>query len=134
MWTCAVGVDYSFFLNIGVINMAISKRTREINKLNDFIWSLKGQCDSITEVNRDLIRQYCQFTVMSSEVAKDIEENFDSMNEEDLDICLKKYEKINKIMLNLYKSLNFSTIKDEMADFGNPYTKLYMEAEQDGDF
>ena len=114
--------------------MAISKRTREINKLNDFIWSLKGKCDSITEVNRDLIRQYCQFTVMSSEVAKDIEENFDSMNEEDLDVCLKKYEKINKIMLNLYKSLNFSTIKDEMADFGNPYTKLYMEAEQDGDF
>ena len=114
--------------------MAVSKRTREINKLNDFIWSLKGQCDSITEVNRDLIRQYCQFTVMSSEVAKDIEENFDSMNEEDLDICLKKYEKINKIMLNLYKSLNFSTIKNEMANLGNPYTTLYLEAEKDGDF
>ena len=47
---------------------------------------------------------------------------------------LKKYEKINKIMLNLYKSLNFSTIKNEMADLGNPYTKLYMEGEQDGDF
>ena len=114
--------------------MAVSKRTREINKLNDFIWSLKGQCDSITEVNRGLIRQYCQFAVLSSEVAKNIEEKFDSMDEEELDIYLKKYEKINKIMLNLYKSLNFSTIKDEMANLGNPYTKLYLEAEKDGDF
>ena len=122
--------------------MAVSKRTREINKLNDFIWSLKGQCDSITEVNRGLIRQYCQFAVLSSEVAKNIEEKFDSMDEEELDarteeqfdFCIKKYEKFNKIMLNLYKTLNFSTIKDELADFGNPYTKLYLEAEQDGDF
>ena len=114
--------------------MAVSKRTRDINELNDYIWSLKGKCDGITDMNKGLILQYCRFAVMSSEVAKDIEENFDSMNEEDLDICLKKYEKINKIMLNLYKSLNFSTIKNEMADLGNPYTKLYMEAEQDGDF
>ena len=50
------------------------------------------------------------------------------------DFCIKKYEKFNKIMLNLYKTLNFSTIKDELADFGNPYTKLYLEAEKDGDF
>ena len=63
-----------------------------------------------------------------------LSEALPGMDEEELDICLKKYEKINKIMLNLYKSLNFSTIKNEMADLGNPYTKLYMEAEQDGDF
>ena len=114
--------------------MAVSKRTREINKLNDFIWSLKGQCDSITEVNRGLIRQYCQFAVLSSEVAKTIEKELDAMTEEQFDFCIKKYEKFNKIMLNLYKTLNFSTIKDELADFGNPYTKLYLEAEKDGDF
>ena len=47
---------------------------------------------------------------------------------------MKSKGKIKKIMLNLYKSLNFSTIKDEMANLGNPYTKLYLEAEKDGDF
>ena len=67
--------------------MAVSKRTREINKLNDFIWSLKGQCDSITEVNRGLIRQYRQFAVLSSEVAKPIEEKLESMDDEESDIC-----------------------------------------------
>lgn len=133
--TCsAFGVDFSFFLNIGVVNMAISKRTRDINELNSFIWSLKGKCDGITDMNKGLILQYCRFAVMSSEMSKKMEKDLDAMTEEQFDFCIKKYEKFNKIMLNLYKTLNFSTIKDELADFGNPYTKLYLEAEKDGDF
>ena len=114
--------------------MAVSKRTRDINELNDYIWSLKGKCDGITDMNKGLILQYCRFAVMSSEMSKKMEKELDAMTEEQFDFCIKKYEKFNKIMLNLYKTLNFSTIKDELADFGNPYTKLYMEAEQDGDF
>ena len=134
MWTCSFGVDFSFFLNIGVVNMAVSKRTRDINELNDYIWSLKGKCDGITDMNKGLILQYCRFAVMSSEMSKKMEKELDAMTEEQFDFCIKKYEKFNKIMLNLYKTLNFSTIKDELADFGNPYTKLYLEAEKDGDF
>ena len=133
--TCsAFGVDFSFFLNIGVVNMAISKRTRDINEFNSFIWSLKGKCDGITDMNKGLILQYCRFAVMSSEMSKKMEKDLDAMTEEQFDFCIKKYEKFNKIMLNLYKTLNFSSIKDELADFGNPYTKLYLEAEKDGDF
>ena len=114
--------------------MAISKRTRDINELNSFIWSLKGKCDGITDMNKGLILQYCRFAVMSSEMSKKMEKDLDAMTEEQFDFCIKKYEKFNKIMLNLYKTLNFSSIKDELADFGNPYTKLYLEAKKDGDF
>lgn len=114
--------------------MAISKRAKDIKELNDFIWSLKGKCDGITEVNKGLILQYCQFAVLTSEISKKMEKDLDRMTEEQFDFYLKKYEKFNKIMLNLYKTLNLSQIKDKAEDANNPYKKLFLEAEKDGDF
>lgn len=114
--------------------MATNKRTKEINELNNYIWSLKGKADSIAEVNKGLIMQYCRFSVLSDEMSNKLQRELDKMDEVQFDFCIKKYEKFNKIMLNLYKTLKFEQIKDELADFGNPYTKLYLEAEQDGDF
>ena len=36
-----------------------AKKQKAIEELNKYMWSLKGKCPMITEVNRDLIMQYC---------------------------------------------------------------------------
>lgn len=114
--------------------MAVNKRKKAINALNKYIWTLKGKCDGIAEINKSLVLEYCRFAVMAAEMSEEMQNNLDSMDEMEFDAAMKKYEKFNKVTLNLYKTLQFGQIKDELADFGNPYTKLFKEAEADGDF
>ena len=109
------------------------KRKKAINELEKYIWTLKGKCDGITEVNKSLIVQYCRFAVLADECSQDIALRVNSMLPDELDQQLKNYEKFNKITLQLYKVLKFEQIKDELADFDNPYTKMFKEAEKDGD-
>lgn len=56
------------------------------------------------------------------------------MTSDALEDKIKIYERINKLTLNLYKVLKFDEIKDELADYGNPFTKVFNEAKDDGDF
>lgn len=114
--------------------MANIKRNRAIRELNDYIWTLSHKCDSITQINRELILQYCRFMVMAEEVSQDIATQQDDMRITMLKNKIMLYKEYNKIALNLYKVLRFSEIKDELADYGNPYTRILNEAEKDGDF
>lgn len=114
--------------------MAVNKRARAIRALNKYIWTLKHQCGSITKVNAELIMQYCRFTVLAEEISIDIAANAETMNAAALKNKIAMYERFNKIALNLYKVLKFGEIRDELADYGNPYTKLLNEAQEDGDF
>lgn len=109
------------------------KRKKAINDLEKYIWTQKGKCDGIAPINKGLITQYCRFAVLADECSLEISLRVNSMQPEELEQNLKNYEKFNKIQLQLYKSLKFEQIKDELADFGNPFTKLFMEAENDGD-
>lgn len=114
--------------------MAYIKRNRSIKALNKYIWGLAHRCDSITKINTELILQYCRFTVMAEEVSLDISDRAEEMRSTELKNKIALYERYNKIALNLYKVLKFNEIKDELADYGNPYTKLLNEAQDDGDF
>lgn len=114
--------------------MTDNNRQKAIKQLNTYIWTLKNQCDSIAEINKGLILQYCRFAVLADEVSENIVKNISNIDCATLEDETKKYEKFNKIVLNLYKTLKFDQIKDELADFGNPYTKLLKEAEENGDF
>lgn len=114
--------------------MANANRTRAINELYKFIWSLSGKCDGIAKINDNLIWDYSRFSVMASELSLGFQKNIEKMTEDEYDFSMKKYEKFNKIALQLYKTLKFEQIKDELADYGNPFNKLFQEAEKDGDF
>lgn len=114
--------------------MEEKQRIKAINALNKYIWELKGKCDGISEINKGLILQYCRFAILADETSDNIARNINSLDYATLEEETKKYERFNKITLNLYKVLKFEQIKDELADFGNPYTKLYKEAEENGDF
>lgn len=109
------------------------KRKKAINDLEKYIWSLKGKCDGIAEVNKGLITQYCRFAVLADECSLDITLGVKKLQPEALDQHLKNYEKFNKITLQLYKVLKFEMIKDELADYDNPFMKIFKEAEKDGD-
>lgn len=128
---------FSFFLilfwNNGD-NMTESARNRAIKKLNKYIWTLKHQCESVTQINAELIMQYCRFVVLSEEVSIEITNGIGKMATAELEDKIKIYERINKLTLNLYKVLKFDEIKDELADYGNPFTKVFNEAKDDGDF
>lgn len=110
------------------------KRNKAIRALNDYVWTLAHKCSSIAQINRELIAQYCRFTVLADEISIDIASRQEEMKMSELENKLALYEKYNKIALNLYKVLKFNEIKDELADYGNPYTKLLNEAQEDGDF
>lgn len=114
--------------------MTESSRNRAIKKLNKHIWTLKHQCESITQINAELILQYCRFVVLSEEVSIEITNGIGKMTTAELEDKIKIYERINKLTLNLYKVLKFDDIKDELADYGNPFTKVFNEAKDDGDF
>lgn len=114
--------------------MTDKARKLAIDAMNKYIWDLKGKCDGIAEINKELILQYCRFAILADEVSEEIAKNIGKLDYATLEEETKKYEKFNKIVLNLYKTLKFEQIKDELADFGNPYTKLYKEAEENGDF
>lgn len=114
--------------------MTEKTRSLAINAMNKFIWSQSGKCDGIAEVNKELILQYCRFSILADEVSVTLAKRVNVLSEAELDLELKKYEKFNKIVLNLYKILKFEQIKDELADFDNPFIKMYKEAEENGDF
>ena len=50
--------------------MANIKRNRAIKALNDYIWTLNHKCSSVTQINRELILQYCRFMVMAEEISQ----------------------------------------------------------------
>lgn len=114
--------------------MANTKRNRAIKALNSYIWTLAHKCNSITQINKELILQYCRFMVMADELSLELATKQEQMKITELKNKLFLYEKYNKIALNLYKVLKFEEIKDELADYGNPYTRLLNEAQKDGDF
>lgn len=125
--------EFSFFLIFEVGNMVKKQKMAE-KKLNDYIWSLQGQCDSIVEINRGLISQYCRFYLMAEDISIKIKKEFDDGKYDNIENDTKLYEKFNKLALQLYKTLKFDSIKDELAKYGNnPFTKLVKEAEQDDD-
>ena len=114
--------------------MANIKRNRAIKALNDYIWTLNHKCSSVTQINRELILQYCRVMVMAEEISQEIAAAQDDVKITALKNKIILYKEYNKIALNLYKVLRFSEIKDELADYGNPYTRILNEAEKDGDF
>lgn len=114
--------------------MANIKRNRAIKALNDYIWTLNHKCSSVTQINRELILQYCRFMVMAEEISQEIAVAQDDVKITALKNKIILYKEYNKIALNLYKVLRFSEIKDELADYGNPYTRILNEAEKDCDF
>lgn len=97
-----------------------TKRQRAIKALAKYIWTLKGKCDSIANINKQLIEQYCRFAVMADETSVNLERDMDDMNGAELANKLDLYKELNKITLSLYKTLKFEQIKDELADYGNP--------------
>ena len=115
-------------------NTGKTARNRSIEELKKYIWSLQRKCDSICKVNEQMINQYCRFLVMSDEVSQEITDGLTTMEPALLAEKIDLYQKLNKVTLNLYKVLKFDSIKDELADYGNRYTKLLKDAEQDGDF
>ena len=111
--------------------MAKNAKKAKVDALSAFIWSQQGKCESICEINRQLINQYCRFCVLSEDVSERI---INTPLNEDTSGLTEAYMRYNKIVLQLYKTLKFDQIKDELASFGNPYTALFKEAEKDGDF
>lgn len=111
----------------------MTKRQQAIADLSNYIWSLKGKSDSISEINKQLIDQYCRFAVMADEVSVFLEKKMNTLPPDEFDAKMKIYEKLNKTTLGLYKTLKFEQIKDELADYGNPFLALHQAAERDGD-
>lgn len=112
--------------------MAKITRNRDINNLYQFIYSLKNKCDSINDINKDLILQYCRFTIMSNELSKDIQDELGTQDPVKIAQLIDLYKEFNKISLNLYKALKFDSIKDELKAEKNPYFELLGEM-KDGD-
>lgn len=112
----------------------VKKEKMQEKKLNDYIWSLQGKCDGIVEINRGLISQYCRFSLMAENISIKIKKEFDSGVYDNIEADTKLYEKFNKLMLQLYKTLKFEQIKDELASYGNnPFLKMMHEMEDDND-
>lgn len=111
-----------------------AKKQKAIEELNKYMWSLKGKCPMITEVNRDLIMQYCQFTVLGSAISAELADGIDDMLPLEAKSKLEHYQAINKITLSLYKTLGLGDIKDDTADLGNKFLRAAQEQENEGDF
>ena len=109
-------------------------RTKAINALNQYIYSLKDRCDSINDINKDLILQYCRFTVMSNEISLQVQNTLGAEPPEKITVLIDLYKEFNKISVGLYKTLKFDTIKDELKNEKNPYLTLLQQASGDGDF
>lgn len=105
---------------------AVSAKIKDENKakiLEDLIWSEKEQCESVCEINRGLISQYCRFAVMVDELSADIERGMREGTETQSGIIgkLDIYEKLNKQVLSLFKVLGLSSIKDKLATQRNQF-------------
>ena len=114
--------------------MAKKSRETKIKELNNYIWTLEGRCEKINKINSGLIMQYCRFMVLAEEKSVEIANNVDKYTEEEMVTAVSKYEKFQKLALNIYKTLKLDDIKAEVANVENPFTKLLTEAMQDGDF
>lgn len=100
------------------------KKTEDKAKiLEDLIWSEKEQCESVCEINRGLISQYCRFAVMADELSVEIEHAMKNDTETQSFIMgkLDVYEKVSKQALALFKVLGLNSIKDQLAQKRNQF-------------
>ena len=113
--------------------MAKKSRETKIKELNDYIWTLEGKCEKVNKINTGLILQYCRFMVLADDLSIEIAKN---IKNDDADIAqlIAKYEKLQKLALNIYKTLKLDDIKSEDGSKENPFIKLLQEAQTDGDF
>nr|DAG49977.1 MAG TPA: hypothetical protein [Bacteriophage sp.] len=109
-------------------------RDKKIADLSKYIWSLRGKCPMITDVNKDLITQYCQFAVLGGDISTELAEKIDDMLPLEAKVKLEQYQTVNKITLGLYKTLGLGDIKDKKADNQNKFMRAALDAEKEGDF
>ena len=109
-------------------------REKKISDLNEYIWTLQDKCDRVTKINAGLILQYCRFMVLADELSVEIAQNMDDYDADQMDLAVAKYEKLQKLALNIYKALKLDAIKADGDNTGNPFIKLLQEAQSDGDF
>jgi hypothetical protein len=114
--------------------MAKKSRETKIKELNDYIWTLEGKCEKVNKINTGLILQYCRFMVLTDELSVDIASNIEKYDDEQITQMIAKYEKLQKLALNIYKTLKLDDIKSDGDNAGNPFMKLLQEAQSDGDF
>lgn len=114
----------------------IGKKSREkrIKELNDYIWTLEGKCEKVNKINTGLILQYCRFMVLADELSIEIAEHLEDYDEGKMEFTISKYEKLQKLALNIYKTLKLDAIKSDGDNAGNPFLQLLQEAQADGDF
>lgn len=114
--------------------MAKKSRESKIKELNDYIWSLEGKCEKVNRINTGLILQYCRFMVLADELSVEIAEHLGDYDADQMAFTISKYEKLQKLALNIYKTLKLDSIQPEDASKENPFMKLLSEAQADGDF
>ena len=114
--------------------MAKKSRETKIKELNDYIWTLEGKCEKISKINTGLILQYCRFMVLTDELSIEIAKNMDKYDADQMAVVVAKYERMQKLALNIYKTLKLDDIKSDDGSKENPYLKLLQEAQADGDF
>lgn len=114
--------------------MAKKSRETRIKELNDYIWTLEGKCEKVTKINTGLILQYCRFMVLTDEISVDLANNIDKYDDDKVALLIAKYERLQKLALNIYKTLKLDAIKSDGDNAGNPFLQLLQEAQTDGDF
>lgn len=110
--------------------MRAVKANTAVTRLNRYIWEQRDKCDSVTEMNKQLILQYCRFVVLCEQISERLIS--EDLTPDDADALADNYIKFQRIVLNLYKTLKFEQIKDELTTYGNKFTALFKEAENDG--
>jgi 3-methyladenine DNA glycosylase Tag len=121
--------------NARITKTAKNDRQQRIKELNDYIWSLQHKCPTITKINANMIMQFCQFSVMASDLSTAIQsKDINRVNPVELKEMMDAYASINKVVLALYKALQFDKIKDEKADNGNKFQAMFLMAQKEGDF
>ena len=72
--------------------------------------------------------------MLTDELSVDIASNIEKYDDEQITQMIAKYEKLQKLALNIYKTLKLDDIKSDGDNAGNPFMKLLQEAQADGDF
>ncbi len=114
--------------------MANTTRDRAIKALNEYIWTLKDHNENICELNKDLILQFCRFSVLAEEMSVKIQKfklANDAGNLAIGDAQLALYAKYNKFMIQLYKTLKLDSVKNDLTKFQNPYLELLENNDED---
>ena len=93
-------------------------REKRIKELNDYIWTLEGKCEKVNKINTGLI----------------LAEHLEDYDADQMELTISKYEKLQKLALNIYKTLKLDAIKSDGDNAGNPFLQLLQEAQTDGDF